>query len=125
MPSLPEEVSNAWENREGPIILATISADQIPNAIYATCVSKFNEDTIVVADNFFSKTLDNILAGSKGSILFITRDEKAYQIKGSIEYLKEGPIFGDMKKWNPKEHPGRAAAALKVEEVYAGAERLL
>ena len=125
MPSLPEEVSNAWENREGPIILSTISADRIPNAIYATCVSKFNEDTIVVADNFFSKTLDNILAGSKGSILFITKDGKAYQIKGSIKYLKEGVIFEDMKKWNPKEHPGRAAAALKVEEVYTGAERLL
>jgi len=125
VPSLPKEVSNAWENREGPIILSTVSTDQVPNAIYATCVSKFNEDTIVVADNFFSKTLDNILAGSKGSILFITKDGKAYQIKGSIKYLKEGVIFEDMKKWNPKEHPGRAAAALKVEEVYTGAERLL
>ncbi len=30
-----------------------------------------------------------------------------------------------MKKWNPKKHPGHAAAALKVEEVYTGAEKLL
>ena len=29
------------------------------------------------------------------------------------------------KKWNPKQQPGHAAAALKVEEVYAGAEKLL
>ena len=29
-----------------------------------------------------------------------------------------------MKKWNPKEHPGHAAAALKVEEVYKGGEKL-
>jgi uncharacterized protein len=30
-----------------------------------------------------------------------------------------------MKKWNPEKHPGRAAAALKVEEVYSGSEKLL
>jgi hypothetical protein len=37
----------------------------------------------------------------------------------------EGAIFEDMKKWNPEKHPGHAAAALKVEEVYKGAERLI
>jgi len=125
MPALPEKVSEAWENREGPIILSTVNESGVPNAIYATCVSKFSEDTIVVANNYFSKTLKNILSGSKGSILFITKEGKSYQLKGSIEYHKEGSIFEDMKKWNPKKHPGHAAAALKVEEVYTGAERLL
>lgn len=125
MATLPKQVSEAWENREGPVILSTVSIDGIPNAIYATCVSKFNEDTIVVADNYFSKTQENILAGSKGSILFITKDEKSYQIKGSITYHKNGVIFDDMKNWNPKEHPGHAAAALKVEEVHTGAEKLI
>ena len=125
MAALPEKVSKAWEDREGPVILSTVNTDGIPNAIYATCVSKFSEDTIVVANNYFSKTLENILAGSKGTILFITKEGKSYQIKGSIEYHKEGSVFEDMKKWNPKKHPGHAAAALKVEEVYAGAEKLL
>jgi hypothetical protein len=125
MAALPEEVSNAWEEREGPVILSTVNKEGIPNAIYATCVSKFSEDTIVVANNYFSKTQENILSGSKGSILFITKERKSYQIKGKIEYHKEGSIFEDMKKWNPKQHPGHAAAALKVEEVYKGAEKLL
>ena len=125
MAALPEEVRKAWEDRKGPIILSTVNTDGIPNAIYASCVSKFNEDTIVVANNYFSKTLENILAGSKGSILFITKEGKSYQIKGSIEYHKEGSIFEDMKKWNPKKHPGHAATALKVEEVYTGAKKLL
>lgn len=125
MAELPEKVSKAWEDREGPIVLATVNGEGIPNAIYATCVSKFSEDTIVVANNFFSKTQENIQEGSKGSILFITKERKSYQIKGTIEYHTEGPIFEDMKKWNPKKHPGHAAAALKVEEVYTGAEKLL
>lgn len=125
MTKLPKEVSEAWDKREGPVIFSTVSKDGIPNVIYATCVSKFNEDTIVIADNYFSKTLDNIISGSKGSVLFITQDEKSYQIKGRIEYHKNGVVFDDMKKWNPKEHPGRAATVLKVEEAYAGAEKLV
>ena len=125
MAALPEKVRKAWEDRKGPVILSTVNTDGIPNAIYAGCVSKFSEDIIAVANNYFSKTLENILAGSKGSILFITKEGKSYQIKGSIEYHKEGSIFEDMKKWNPKKHPGHAATALKVEEVYTGAKKLL
>ena len=53
MATLPEKVIKAWEDREGPIILSTVNGDGIPNAIYATCVSKFREDTIVVANNYF------------------------------------------------------------------------
>jgi len=49
----------------------------------------------------------------------------SFQIKGSIEYHKDGKIFEDMKQWNPTKLPGHAAAALKVEEVYSGAEKLL
>ena len=74
---------------------------------------------------YFDKTRSNILTGSKGAILFITNEDKAFQVKGTIEYQTEGDVFEDMKKWNPKQHPGHAAAILKVEEVYSGAEKLL
>ncbi|MBN2863906.1 MAG: pyridoxamine 5'-phosphate oxidase family protein, partial [Bacteroidales bacterium] len=101
MAKLPEKVSKAWEMHEGPVVLATVDKDGVPNVIYATCVSKFSEDTIVVANNYFNKTLDNIFSGSKGSILFITKEKKSYQIKGSIEYHEKGAVYDDMKKWNP------------------------
>ncbi len=125
MAALPEEVSKAWENRKGPIILSTVNKKGIPNSIYVTCVSKYSDDILVIANNYFSKTLKNIEANSKGSILFITKEDKSYQVKGSIEYHQDGPVFEDMKKWNPKKHPGHGATALKVEEVYSGAEKLL
>lgn len=122
---LPEIVSSAWKARKGPVVFTTVNADGIPNAIYATCVSMFDEETLIVADNYFEKTRANIFGGTKGSILFITEENTAYQIKGSLEYLKDGAIFDDMKKWNPGEHPGHAAVALRVEEVYSGSEKLL
>ena len=124
MTALPETVSIAWEDREGPVVLATVDKNGIPNAIYANSVSKYSEEMIVIADNYFSKTLENIQSGSKGSVLFLTSEKKSYQIKGKIAYLTEGPVFDDMKAWNPTRHPGRAAVAIHVEEVYSGAKRL-
>jgi uncharacterized protein len=122
---LPEAVRTAWEDREGPVVLTTVSETGVPNSIYATCVSLFDPSTVVVADNYFDKTRANIQAGSKGCILFITKGGKAYQVKGSIQYHMDGEVFDDMKKWNPEQHPGHAAAALTVEKVYSGAEQLL
>ena len=124
MSALPEKVSKAWDERTGPVVFATVGETGIPNAIYATCVKKFDEETIVIADNYFDKTRKNIFAGTRGSILFITGDNTSFQIKGSIEYHTEGPLFDDMKTWNPEKHPGHAAMALKIEEVYTGSKRL-
>ena len=125
MAALPEKVSKAWDERKGPIIFTTVDKNEVPNAIYATCVNKFDEETIVIADNYFDKTRNNIIAGSKGSILFITNESKAFQVKGTIEYHEEGDIFENMKTWNPKQHPGHAAAVMKVQEGCSGAEKLL
>lgn len=125
MATLPREASKAFEDREGPVVFSTVSPDGIPNSIYATCVSKYDESTIVIANNYFSKTLKNIKSGSKGSVLFITKDKTAYQVKGNIEYHTQGAIFDDMKTWNPEKHPGHAAAAVKVEEVFSGSKKIV
>lgn len=121
---IPDAVKEAWERLDGPIVLATVDGNGQPNVIYATCVSLYGEDRLVVADNYFDKTRNNIKAGSKGAALFITNDKKAYQLKGSLEYHTSGDVFEDMKKWNPPAHPGHAAAALVVEDVFSGATRL-
>jgi len=125
MKKLPKEVSKAWKNKEGPIVFTTVNKNNVPNAIYATCVSNYNDNKIIIADNYFDKTRKNILSGSKGSVLFITSDYNAYQIKGSIEYHKEGKYYENMKKWNPEKHPGHAAAVVTIEEIYSGSKKLL
>ena len=124
MAKLTSELLDAWKRRQGPLVLTTVASDGTPNAIYASCVGLYGDDTLVVADNYFDKTRANILAGSKGSILFITDDNKAFQVKGHLAYHQSGPVFDDMKTWNTK-HPGHAAAAVQVEEVYNGAKKLI
>ncbi len=124
MTLLPEKVRQAWDDKESPSILATVGENGTPNVIYVTCVSLFGEDEIVIADNFFHKTRANILAGSRGALLFRAKEGTQYQLKGSFVYHTEGAIFEDMKCWNLPGKPGHGAAALKVDEIYSGAERL-
>lgn len=124
MAVLPEVVRQAWETREGPVVLTTVNKEGVPNSIYVTCVAALGDQRLVVADNYFDKTRKNILAGGKGSLLFMAKCGKAYQVKGSLEYHKQGEVFDTMKTWNPSQHPGHAAVALVAEEVYCGAEKL-
>ncbi len=125
MAALPQDVQQAWEDRDGPVVLATVSADGVPNIIYASCVGRFGDDRLVVADNYFDKTRQNLQGGGRhGALLFRAKDGKAYQVKGTLEYHTSGEVFDHMKAFNPAQHPGNAAAAVRVEEVYSGATRL-
>jgi uncharacterized protein len=124
--TLPEIAAQAWDNREGPVVLTTVDAKGVPNTIYVTCVKKVSKDKIAVADNKMHKSQANIMAGCAVNLLYITKEKKAYQLKGSVEYQTSGPIFEDMKSgWLDKKYPGRAAVVINIEEVYSGAEKLV
>ncbi|NLV24349.1 MAG: pyridoxamine 5'-phosphate oxidase family protein [Deltaproteobacteria bacterium] len=125
MPNLPPSAAQAWENKEKLVIFTTVDSAGTPNSIYVVFVKKYAEDRFVIADNYFSKTRANIHSGSRGALLYITAGRQAYQVKGRINYVTEGEIFNDMKRWNNPAFPGGGAAVLHVEEVYCGAEKLL
>lgn len=125
MKIIPDKVSQAWDLRKDAVVLSTVDMHGMPNSIYVTCVSKYNDSVIVVADNYFNKTRANIIAGSKVGILFISNEGVSYQLKGTVNYYESGEIYTDMKKWNPSQHPGNAAVAIQIEEAYSGSEKLL
>ena len=124
MVRIPEKVATAWSEKVNAPIFTTVGSDGTPNSIYATCMRIYGDDMLVIADNFFSKTKKNIMEGSKGTVLFITKENTSFQIKGSLEYVTEGSYFDFMKSWNPKKLPGHAAVALKVEAVFSGSDKL-
>jgi len=125
MKKLPKIVREAWENRDGFTILTTVDKAGVPNSVYIGAVELYKESKIVIADNYFDKTKANIFNASKGSFLFISKERKAYQLKGTFTYRTEGNIFNFMKSWNPDKHPGHAAAILEIEEIYNGAEKVM
>jgi predicted pyridoxine 5'-phosphate oxidase superfamily flavin-nucleotide-binding protein len=123
--TLPEAAAQAWENREGPVVLTTVDADGVPNTIYVTCVKKISDSQIVVADNKMHKTRANIKSGGTVSLLYITAEKKAFQLKGSAQYQTGGAIFDEMKNgWLDKKYPGHAAVVIDIEAVYSGADKL-
>lgn len=125
MPDLPSVVINDWGKRKGPAVFTTVSEEGIPNTIYVSCISKYDEQTILIANNHFSKTLTNVKYGCRGSLLFMTSNHQTYQLKGFVQYHEQGDYFDNMKKWNPPRRGGQGVAVLKVEEVYSGSKRLL
>lgn len=122
---ISEKVVKAWEDKSGPAVFTTVDKTGNPNSVYVTCLSRYDDSTFIIADNYFGKTRQNILSGSRASLLFITEKGESFQVKGSVEFYTSGKFYEDMKKWNPDKHPGKAAAVLTVEEAFSGSEKLL
>ncbi len=118
-------VIQAWEERDGPAVFATVDAAQtMPNAIYVSEIRYIPGEGFIIADNYFSKTRANIKRGCKGAVLFLTKERKSFQVKGTLSYHSDGPIFANMQSWHDPKHPGVAAVLLRIEEAYSGAEEL-
>jgi len=118
-------VAQAWDNRQGPAVLATVDAARTPNAIYVGEIRYVPGKGFIVVDNYFCKTRANIKAGTKGAILFLTKERKSFQVKGSLSYYTQGPVFKNMHSWHGPKYPGVAALLLRVDEAYSGADKLL
>ncbi len=120
-----EIAAQAWDKREGPAVLVTVDATKTPNAIYVGEIRYVPGEGFIVADNYFCKTRANIQSGTKGGILFLTKDRKSFQVKGPLTYHTTGPVFENMRSWHDPKYPGVGATLLRVEEAYTGAEKLL
>lgn len=124
MITIPETIINEWSNKQDAIVLTTVSNEGVPNSIYATQVALFENNKILVANNKFKKTLENIEVCKEATVLFITKEMKAYQLKGTVGYKTEGKEYEDMKKWNRSDLPGYGVAIIEVNDIYSGAEKL-
>lgn len=125
MNQLPEEIITAWNDHDGPAVFTTVDSSGIPNTIYVTCVKLYEDGTFLVADNKFHKTKANLNTGGTCSLLFITGEKKAYQLKGSVSYETDGARREYMRECLDPKYPVHAVVVLTVEEAYIGAEQLL
>jgi predicted pyridoxine 5'-phosphate oxidase superfamily flavin-nucleotide-binding protein len=100
--------------------LATASSDGIPNVC---CISSFyieDDETIIIVDNFFNKTRNNVIENPRVSLLF-RKDKSAYQIKGQCRYIIEGPVYDKARSWMKSKgdvYPAKGALIVTIEEIY-------
>ena len=78
MITIPELIKKEWQNKQDAVVLTTISNEGIPNSIYATQVALFGDNKVLVANNKFEKTLENIKACKEATLLFLTKEMKSY-----------------------------------------------
>ena len=124
MAKLPEAVRKAIDKQD-VFSIATCSSDGIPNVVYVSWLKVIDEDTVLIADNYFDKTHSNILSNPKIAFVVRDKDKGSFQVKGTIERLTDGPIFEEMQEWVRNDLPRVAAVVLHVEEVYNGVKRLI
>ncbi|MGH1537615.1 MAG: pyridoxamine 5'-phosphate oxidase family protein [Gammaproteobacteria bacterium] len=126
MAKLTPEALQAWQQHDDRMVFSTTNEDNVANSIWILCAQLINDEQFVIANNAMQKTLENIKRGSKGVLLYIAPEREAYQVKGSLEYYTDGPIYDDMKNnWLDPKFPGKGALVLNIEEVYYGAEQVV
>lgn len=124
MATLTSDALQAWQQHDERMVFSTCNENNVPNSIWVICAKLINDGQFVIANNAMRKTLENINAGSQGTLLYIAPEREAYQVKGSLEYYTSGPIYEDMKQWLDSKFPGKGALVLNIEEVYYGAKQV-
>ena len=121
MVKMPAEVKETLEKQK-PVPIATASKSGVPNVVFVGLLKIVDDETLMIADNFFYKTAQNLGENPKISILCYNGEtKKSFQIKGSATVCKEGVDYEAMKTWvhgvNNK-LPAKACVMVKVTEIY-------
>ncbi|MEZ4549419.1 MAG: pyridoxamine 5'-phosphate oxidase family protein [Desulfobacterales bacterium] len=105
-------------------VLATATADGTPNAVPVGAKKIIDDETVLISDQFFGKTLANIKANPKVALTYWEGHE-GYQIKGTVTVETSGPRFEETAKWieemgNKAGFPlkSKGAVILKIDEIY-------
>ena len=106
------------------VILATATGDGTPNAVPVGAKKIIDNETVLISDQFFNKTLANIKANPKVVITFWEGHE-GYQLKGTATMETSGKRFEETAAWiedmgNKAGFPlkSKGAMILKIEEIY-------
>jgi len=94
-------------------ILATATQDGVPNAVPVGAKKVLDDETILISDQFFNKTLENLIANPRVAITFWEGHE-GYQIKGTVAVETTGQRFEETARWID-EKSARAGFPLKCK----------
>lgn len=97
MAVMSQEVKDLFD-KVPTVVLATASLEGQANAAPVGMKKVIDDETVYVSDQFFKKTLANMQANTKVSLVFWS-DEGAYQLHGTARYVNEGEEFAEQKKW--------------------------
>ncbi len=99
---------------------ATSSKAGVPNAVPIKALKLLDDETILVSDQYFGKTLKNLQENPHVAVTYWT-DKGGYQIKGTAALHKGDKVFDEDVAWvhtfAPKLAP-KNAVVIKVTDVF-------
>jgi hypothetical protein len=102
-------------------VLATVSDAGVPNVVPVGAVIVKDPETILIGDNFFKKTAENVRRPNCNVAVTSWIGVKGYQVKGTGNYVTDGPDYETMKQvikaFNPN-LPAKGCIVMKVTEVF-------
>ncbi|OPY49706.1 MAG: Pyridoxamine 5'-phosphate oxidase [Methanosaeta sp. PtaU1.Bin060] len=121
MVKMPPDVKDTLQKQK-PVPIATASKDGMPNVVFVGLLKIVDDETLMIADNFFYKTARNLAENPKISILCYNGEtKKSFQIKGDVTVSIAGENFEQMRKWvhgvNEK-LPAKSCVMVKITEIY-------
>lgn len=124
MTVMSAEVKELFEE-VSDVVLMTARSDGQPNGCIVAMKAIIDDETIYLSDQFFKKTLANIQASPKVSVLF-WKGTAAFELYGTARYVNEGAEFEEQKAWvdaafESKGLPIKAKGGcfIHVEEVFS------
>jgi hypothetical protein len=102
--------------------VATASKDGVPNVVPFAFLKVFDEETLLLADNFMNKSINNLEDNPQMAVcVWDTENNQSYQIKGIATVFKSGEIFEETVAWVKKIMPElnpKSAVLLKVTNIF-------
>lgn len=105
-------------------ILATATGDGAPNAVPVGAKKIIDDETILISDQFFNKTLANLKANPKVAVSFWEGYE-GYQIKGTATIETSGKRYEETAAWieemgNKAGMPlkSKGAVIIKIDDIF-------
>jgi predicted pyridoxine 5'-phosphate oxidase superfamily flavin-nucleotide-binding protein len=126
MASLNERMKEIFA-KQGVLVLGTADLNGIPNVVPVGAVRILDDETIVVSDQYFYKTLRNLKENPRVAISFWeTEKGEGYQIKGDATIHTDGKIFEETAEWVRQfgetiGHPlkSKGAVVIKITAIYS------
>ena len=125
MVAMPEKVI---ENIRGQgmkemhvVVVTTVSDAGVPNAVPVGSIVVRDPETILIGDNWFKKTAENVRRPNCNVAVTSWIGREGYQVKGTGNYVTDGPDYETIKQVikaiNPN-LPAKGCIVMKVTDVY-------
>jgi hypothetical protein len=112
-------------NKVPIVVVSTATVDGIPNAVPIGAKKIIDDDTVLISDQFFNKTIANMKENPRVAITFWEGFE-GYQLKGVVTIETIGKVFEDTARWMDELSTkagfplkSKGAVLFKIEKIYA------